>query len=301
MGASSRIPASIAAGLGVVLATARAFADQVDVPAERDTTIFEESGATSNGAGDYLFAGQTNGSKARRALIRFDVGSAIPAGSTITSATLSLHCSQTKAGAETVAIHRALAQWGEATSNATQEEGKGAAAAPGDATWTHASYPATSWIAGGSFAATTSATTPVGAENASYTWVSNAMTSDVQRWLDVPAANFGWMIVLEHEDNMMMRQFEVVAPPGGGGDGGVVDGAADGCSCREGATSTTSSDFAALFAIGALALAALARRFTSVHARLHNVQSPSCTIAIHRGPASRARNGFTAPRTRTKS
>ena len=39
---------------------APAFADTVSIVANRDTTIFDESGALGNGAGSWLFAGETN-------------------------------------------------------------------------------------------------------------------------------------------------------------------------------------------------------------------------------------------------
>lgn len=141
----ARLVVSITVAMALATATSLARADQVDVPADRDTTLYEESGATSNGAGDWLFAGQTNGTKARRSLVHFDVSAAIPAGSTVTSVTLTMYCSRTKAQGESVALHRALASWGEGTSNATQEEGQGIAATGGDATWTHRVHPSTPW------------------------------------------------------------------------------------------------------------------------------------------------------------
>ena len=52
-----------------------------------------ESGSLANGAGDYFFAGETAVGSKRRALLRFDVASAIPAGSTIVSAALVLSLS----------------------------------------------------------------------------------------------------------------------------------------------------------------------------------------------------------------
>ena len=73
--------------LGVVVGTCAggAVADTVVVPCGRDNTLYESiTGTVSNGSGPYFFVGMTTGGERRRGLIRFDVASAIPAGSTVT-------------------------------------------------------------------------------------------------------------------------------------------------------------------------------------------------------------------------
>jgi len=97
-----------------------------------------------------------------------------------------------------VIVHRVTEPWGEGASDAAGEEGSGAAAAPGDATWIHRSYPNDPWItAGGSFvpsASTQRAIYGVG----SYSFSSTPqLVSDVQSWLDDPPGNFGWILVME--------------------------------------------------------------------------------------------------------
>ena len=63
-----------------------------------DNTLYESAtGALSNGAGQYLFAGTTQEGDIRRALLAYDL-SALPAGATVISATLSLNLSRTIAG-----------------------------------------------------------------------------------------------------------------------------------------------------------------------------------------------------------
>jgi spore coat protein A len=168
----------------------------VTLPAAKDNTLYESAtGALSNGAGEYLFTGRTKDGLVRRAVLAFDVASVIPAGSTINSVTLSLHASR---NANTVlrvtTVHRVLADWGEGASNATQNEGEGAPAATGDATWLRRFHPATPWTAaGGDFAATASASTVI-TGNATYAWTSAGLVADVQSWLDAPAGNFGWLV-----------------------------------------------------------------------------------------------------------
>ena len=66
---------------------------------------------------------------------------ALPPGATINSVALTLYMSLSRTQDETIDLHRILADWGEGTSHADGEEGKGAAATTGDATWSHRLWP----------------------------------------------------------------------------------------------------------------------------------------------------------------
>jgi hypothetical protein len=196
----SRVRASYLAG-AILFCAAPARAATITLEPVRDNTLFEDqAGARSNGQGVHLFAGRAAGSdlgRTRRALLAFDVAGSVPAGSTIVSATLTMDMTRTVSGAQPMAIHRVLADWGEGGSNALGEEGMGAAAQSGDATWLHRFF-ATEMLwasAGGDFEAAASATRSVGGV-ASYTWGPTAeMTADVQGWLDQPDSNFGWILI----------------------------------------------------------------------------------------------------------
>lgn len=169
---------------------------EVTLTAARDNTLYEDAaGSLSNGAGQFLFAGVTSRGELRRALVYFDVAGTLPAGATVDAATLSLTVSKsTVAGTETVRVHRVLADWGEGTSDAGNEEGGGTAATTGDATWQHAFFDTQPWTtAGGDAAPDASATQALGGPGR-YSWASADLTADVQAWLDDPAANDGWML-----------------------------------------------------------------------------------------------------------
>lgn len=178
-------------------ATGQIYADTVTLTPTKDNTIYSESGSLSNGAGWYIFAGNTAANNARRCLLAFDVAGAIPAGSTIVRAELRLYMSRTIVGDVTVRLHRVLADWGEGTSDAFGQEGAGAPATQGDATWTHRFYDTILWSQpGGDFVPTPSAQTTVGASLGFYSWGSTPeMVADVQAWLDNPASNFGWIVI----------------------------------------------------------------------------------------------------------
>ncbi len=166
----------------------------------KDNTLFQDpDGLLSNGSGHYLFAGrtdQTDSFSRRRALLQFELAGMIPTGSQVISASLQMYMSRTSTSSTSVALHRALASWGEGASDAPKEEGTGAPAVPGDATWLHRVYDDLLWSSpGGDFDPSESQfITVVGLGN--YTWPSNAaMVADVQNWVDHPQNNFGWIVI----------------------------------------------------------------------------------------------------------
>lgn len=170
----------------------------VSIGSQRDNTLYEDpTGSLSNGAGQYFFTGMTNLSALRRrGLIQFDIASAVPAGAQIVGVDLKLNLSQTATGAIPVALHRVTSSWGEGTSAGFGNEGGGAAATPGDATWIHTDFSSRTWTTpGGDFVATPSSTLSVGLPGP-YTWPSTTqLVADAQSMLDNPSGNFGWLLL----------------------------------------------------------------------------------------------------------
>jgi len=170
-------------------------ADTTTIGPSRDTSIYEESGTLANGAGAHFFAGQTDGGDVRRALLFFDVGGALPAGSIITSVSLHLYCDRTRTQDETIDVHRLTNDWGEGLSVASGEEGQGALATEGSATWTRRFFDTVSWDSvGADFVSTPSASLTVRNANAYYIWQGSGLVADVQAWLDDPTTNRGWLV-----------------------------------------------------------------------------------------------------------
>ena len=245
-------------GLVLELAFAvTAAADTVSLPPRKDNTIYSERQYT-NGGGQYLFVGTTINNDYRRTIISFDVASAVPAGSTIESATLTLHSSRSTTSAQPVIVHlhRCLAPWGEGTVVATRGEGFGAAPGPGDATWNFNAFGSSSWATpGGDHASGSSGSTLVLTALDFYTWPSSpGIVADVQSWLDSPQANFGWVVLSEQEAARVVtaKRFDsrentqptfrpvlqiVYRPPvltDGGTDGGRPDGGCNSGCCNPG-------------------------------------------------------------------
>src|SRR5262249_19777300 len=76
------LPCGVAAPVGAAVIT---------ISSSKDNTLYhDESGALSNGAGEFFFVGNTFNGVLRRGLVMFDLES-IPPGLTINNASLTLH------------------------------------------------------------------------------------------------------------------------------------------------------------------------------------------------------------------
>ena len=120
----------------------------INITPSKDNTLYEydpAEGDHSNGAGFHFFAGENGMGELRRGVLAFDIAGTIPAGSTITAVSLTMNMSMTPAGAQTVELHKLLADWGEGTSHAPMGEGDGAPATPNDATWRHRFFDTIFW------------------------------------------------------------------------------------------------------------------------------------------------------------
>ncbi|MBI4220219.1 MAG: DNRLRE domain-containing protein [Chloroflexi bacterium] len=183
---------------------------EVGIVSSKDNTLYQSNtGDLSNGAGEYLFVGRTNSGPVRRAVIAFDLASGLPAGAKVTSATLTMHMSKSQSGGTAVRLHRIAADWGEGKSKGAGEQGGGAAAAPGDATWIHRFFDSQKWArAGADFADTDSASVVVSLTGA-YTWSSTAqLVADVQGWVDDPTKNFGWILIGDEANTQSTKRFD---------------------------------------------------------------------------------------------
>lgn len=188
----------------------RSFADSVTIQATQDNTLYEDGeNDLSNGYGQHVFIGATDGLHKRRALLRFEVASSLPEGATVHSATLQLYGTKSKRTTSYASnLYRVLASWGEGTSVARGEQGAGIEPKPNDATWFYRHYAIDTWATpGGDFAPTSSATLGVGASGATYSWSTGAMAADVQAWLNDPASDFGWVLIGEESTIRTAKRF----------------------------------------------------------------------------------------------
>ncbi len=200
---------SVAAGGFAVCVAYHVHGAVIELAAVSDTTLYESAtGALGNGAGQYLFAGTTNQPQLRRALISFDAAGALPEQAIIESVQLTLHVASASAQTHSFSLHRVTSAWGEGLSDAVGNEGSGAAAMMGDATWLYSSWPGIAWTnPGGDFSTVASAATSVG-DIGFYSWTSTQLRDDVRAWLADPSAQFGWILRGDESSPGTTRRFD---------------------------------------------------------------------------------------------
>lgn len=170
---------------------------EIQLSPTKDNTIYNE-GSLSNGAGERIFAGVTKNGDKRRALIKFDLADAVPEGVEVDRAQLILYPSQVKTNGTIATLHMLTADWGEGSSNAEGEEGKGAQADDGDATWIMTFLGGKPWgRPGGDFDTEILASSAVFIEEDA-TFESADLTALVNTWILDPGSNHG-VIVLGEE------------------------------------------------------------------------------------------------------
>jgi hypothetical protein len=209
----NRFFAPISLAVTACLSLGAARGATIIVEPSKDNTLYEESGDLSNGAGEFIFAGTTGelaANAVRRAVLAFDIAAAVPPDSIITDVTLSLTLSRSPLGSPStlMSLHTLLSDWGEGTSSAAGNEGTGANATLGDATWTYTFYNSASWATpGGDFNPLASASANVASSSIAYHWSGAGMIADVQAWLDNPTANFGWILIGDEATTQNARRF----------------------------------------------------------------------------------------------
>jgi hypothetical protein len=182
---AAHVPATVVAQTTVTLSPAA------------DGTLYEHpTGGLSNSSGDGLFIGRTAAGGVRRAVLRFDVGAALPAGAKVLAATLSLNVVRTLATSpQQATLHRVTQSWSEGPSAVLGSGGGGTTALPGDVTWLHRVYPNTMWTTpGGDFVAAPFGSLSLPTFGSGSTAVDAGFTATVQGWLDAPAQNFGLLL-----------------------------------------------------------------------------------------------------------
>lgn len=175
-----------------------------------DTTLIESAPNNNLGGQGFVNVGTTGSLKRNRALFRFDL-SAIPLGSHITSAQFVLLVVGEPSEppvSSTFNLYRVLKPWGEGNKGTANSPGQGSLATSGEATWNYRlALTTNAWaspggVIGDDFATQISSSQYVyGIINPPYVFdTSPTMVADVQRWVDAPGTNFGWVLISESEN-----------------------------------------------------------------------------------------------------
>jgi hypothetical protein len=177
-----------------------------------DTTLSENYPDNNFGAMPFANSGTTQNYTRNRALFRFDVAGALPAGANITNASLILEVvgqpGESPASGH-FNLHRVLRPWGEGNQvNAPGGgSGQGSPATTNEATWHHRfAFTTNLWAQPGAaptndfVAQPSSGVTVFGVDQSPYTIPATPlMLADLQLWLRQPGTNFGWLLVCEQE------------------------------------------------------------------------------------------------------
>ena len=193
----------------LILALPAQAAEVVVVESDRDATLIEHpDGNLGNGSGPSLFVGRTGQTRngVRRAVVRFDVASALPEHAVIESVSLTLYLAPSNPETREIRLHRVLADWGEGAS--ASSGGSGAPAETGDVTWIHTFHDSEFWVhSGGQFVGRESARLEV-AGSAFYTWASTRhLIQDVRLWRSNPSRNFGWILIGDETGPQTAKNF----------------------------------------------------------------------------------------------
>ncbi len=181
----------------------------------KDATIYSPVGgagasgdsALANGKSEYLFAGRNGEQRALRSLVAFDLAGQIPAGATITAATLSLSINTPHPDYTiTLRVHRVTADWSEGTAAPGSGGGSGATAPAGSVTWTARTLGSANWATpGGDFDPTASVSQLLASTSPAATLATPGLVADVQAWVNNPSANFGWLLKAVSENDPAVR------------------------------------------------------------------------------------------------
>jgi len=172
-------------------------ADTTNLIPIADTSLHEAFQDSNFGGGPTLTSGGRLMGGRARALLRFDVATKIPAGSTINSAALTVSVSNSNGvnSGSTFVWKRMTTAWGEGVGF---DMGAGTTAVAGEATWTNSFWPTLWATPGGDFVAQVSASQTLNAVGP-YTFSDAGLAADVQLWLDNPVTNHGWMLQSQDE------------------------------------------------------------------------------------------------------
>ncbi len=172
-------------------------AESIEIPPNSDTTIDQAEPVGNFGRETALRVRNAPGSETR-ALLRFNIGTSVPPGSTITSVSLNLAPADgaSSSGPARLALYRVARVWNEGRGSVAA----GIASEAHEASWSRRLHPVAIWIRPGGargidFVSGASGSVDLGTGVPVVFPSTKRLVSDVQDWLDRPFSNEGWIVV----------------------------------------------------------------------------------------------------------
>jgi len=191
---------------------ALANAETVALRPSADTSLMQNYPSNNFGGNEYFISGTTQNYTTNRALLKFDVAAAVPRGSRILAATLTVDVIGEPAEPgvpSNFALHRLICDWGEGNKSGhpPQQIGLGKPATTNEATWfDRFAFTTDAWSSPGAargvdFSTNVSSEAYVyGTDFSPYLFdTTPQMVADTQLWLNQPATNFGWLLLTQDE------------------------------------------------------------------------------------------------------
>ena len=165
-------------------------AQTFDFDAVADATIYSNVADNNGGGHGFSIAGRANNGNERRTLLLFDLSSIAP-GTSVQSASLDLAVNRIgSVGGGTFELFELDTRWNEGVGTGNQ----GAAALAGEVTWNEAQSGVVDWTDGGSFSPTLLSQNTISSVGTTSFESTLDFTSAVQRMIDNPATNFGFIL-----------------------------------------------------------------------------------------------------------
>lgn len=179
----------------------------IELIANKDNSIFSESSNLSNGIGNGIFAGTTGQGNFRRALIQFPIEN-LPANIVIDSVLLYLNSDNARSNSS-FSIYRLLNNWGEGTSVASGNGGKGGMATINDATWEKTFFNVQNWdTPGGDFNKDSVLCTFTSIQFGQNSFTSSKLLQTVRQWNKGDFNNYGLIIIGNEADTYTAHKFD---------------------------------------------------------------------------------------------
>ncbi len=194
------------------------FAETVYLTPSADTSLLETFPENNFGGQAYLNSGTTQNNTKNRGLLKFDIAGQIPANAKVRSASLTFEVTRAPSDGDnpnTFELRRMLRDWGEGNKSG-EPPLLGAPATTNEANWIYRfAFTTNTWsVPGGQSGVDFSSVSSgeqyfYGPNFSPYTIESNPqLTADIQRWLQQPTNNFGWMFLSQSEElNFTARRF----------------------------------------------------------------------------------------------